>query len=541
MISLYSLSTSAEAKKVLWRRGPAILLAVLLLLSLTACSKKQAPEETEVTTTVTTPVPTTTPTPTEDPQTKRWNAARTIFEDKAGDFPTDVKLNPTSCNLLDLRMADYQLRELVAQNMRADGWALLAGMNLPATDVVLDQPEVDTILASIPQYPAAVVSPVGLWFALAGLSELAEPGEAKLNFDTLLYPSVLTEGDKEDVQNALLASLKGQPGDDSYYFTLANFGLLNSDYTLDPEARDKASCVGLPVLQNNLGTIDTLKEMYGALGLTANTLDSENFKHDFNLLSAVVFEDAWFQDFDPAETKDGVFEGINGEVDVRTMFQEQEAWEYTEDGICQKIAIPLLSGGRLTIWQPFENIPVDQLLLALASDKHALNQYQEDVWVNGEDRQDIFMHRDVASSIGYLLPDIRYAWTDPELEFWEGKLGLPKFKFNKELSVYSPLSAKLDTLTLPAGDVVGTDQDGNPQISDLDVTAGDLRQLVNFKVDENIGTAELRDDLRVRHSAKARGDRFTFTVERPFVFELSYNGIPIYLGIIRDLTGLEID
>ena len=192
------------------------------------------------------------------------------------------------------------------------------------------------------------------------------------------------------------------------------------------------------------------------------------------------------------------------------------------------------------IWQPYEGIPIDEFLLALASDKHAINRYQEELWLTAEDREDIYMLRDVVSSLGYYLPNIRYAWSEPELEFWTGDLFLPKFGINEELSVRAAYGEQLDALTLPAGDVIGKDQDGNPQIAERGVTTGDVRQLVNFKVDENIGTAELRDDLRVRHSAKARGETFTFSVERPFLFELTYNDIPIYQGVIRDLTDLAI-
>jgi serpin B len=211
------------------------------------------------------------------------------------------------------------------------------------------------------------------------------------------------------------------------------------------------------------------------------------------IMNAIWFEGSWSRQFDPDDTSEAPFYGMDGQTRVQMMAQEY-AFQYADVDGGQFISLPYGDGSlAMYVFLPDKESTLDAAVSAL----------DESVWSG---------------------------WMD-SLAQKQGTVALPRFKLEYETYLKETLAA------------LGMANAFDPDKADFSGIAQaayihDVRHKTFIDVDEKGPRAAAVTSVEMRvTSAAPTEDTFTMTVDRPFLFAIAEQetGAILFMGAVKNL------
>ena len=219
-------------------------------------------------------------------------------------------------------------------------------------------------------YENLVCSPYSVWLPLAALANAATP-QSKAALLAALGASGLTDADVNMASSRMLYDLTNLRNRESAGFynplKIANAIFVGNTVTLRQEfaqtfmdyyrgssinvdfsSRDAANAVNRWASDNTDGLIKNLIQEFDPETVAA-------------IASAIYFSDRWIWEFNPEQTKEGVFHAPGGDTTAFYMLREGNGQTYYEDDKVQAMPLRFTTGGGLYIILPKTGSAADVL------------------------------------------------------------------------------------------------------------------------------------------------------------------------------------
>lgn len=203
------------------------------------------------------------------------------------------------------------------------------------------------------------------------------------------------------------------------------------------------------------------------------------------LMNLLYFKSNWVDTFSEDATSSDIYYGLEKETTVDMMFQS-EYFAYLETESFQAVKLPYVNGAELLVVLPEEA---------------ATN---EEMWA---------FYQEAASAAD---------WTEAKVE-----LSLPKWSMRASFELTETLALLgLENFTDSLGETQFSTHD------DEELAISKILQSIMFKLDENGTEAAAVTEMNIEKTAlPIEEDPIEMIVNRPFVYGIQYEGIPLFEGI----------
>jgi len=358
--------------------------------------------------------------------------------------------------------------------------------------------------------PNFVCSPFSVWLPLAALVNATDDAQ-KDALLSALGAAGLTADDINTAASRMLYDLTRQYWaqnypDQSYDpLQIANAIFVGSDVTLKPSfAQTFADYYRGSVMNVDFSSPSAVDAVNKWASDNTDGLITEVVK-EFDPLTvaaianAIYFSDGWSQQFDPGQTTQGPFHGVNGDSTAEFMLKGGDGLPYYEDGTLQAMPLYFQSGGALWILLPKDG-DANGLLSSMTS-----NYFSQ-------------IQQGTAPATGNLL--------------------LPRFSVDSGLDLTDALKA----LGVPLFDAESAPLTGGLIEENIPVWASGATQQALIKVDEHGTTAAAVTVIGVDAAGMPLQTKpFSMNCDRPFVFVLTGNTVDggaqvLFTGMVGQIT-----
>ena len=216
---------------------------------------------------------------------------------------------------------------------------------------------------------------------------------------------------------------------------------------------------------------------------------AENGDRVLTLAATAYVSETWRENFDPERSRTGVFHAAGGDVDCTFMNADMDSTDYARGENYTAVALPTNDGGRFFLILPDEGTTVAELL------------------ESGEYLQTLF---------------------DPDLKGQQVILSMPKF----DITASTDLKDDLQELGIQRAFSFTGDFSGTLGSSLQPVCVADAVQTARITVNETgirAGSGEFWDLI-----SKSAAQPVRVTLDRPFLFVLMLDSIPLYAGVVAE-------
>lgn len=212
------------------------------------------------------------------------------------------------------------------------------------------------------------------------------------------------------------------------------------------------------------------------------------------LATTINFHAKWSNEFNEEATQNGVFHGVDGDIDCDFMHEDQTSYYWGEK--FSAVSKYLENDSDMWFILPDENVSVDELL---------------------QDEQ----------LMEFILSD-KYEWKNNE--YITVHLSVPKFDVSSDMDLISDLKA------LGVTDVFDPAiSDFTPMTSDVgEIYLSQAKHAVRVKIDEEGCTAASYTVMAAVAAGLPPEEEMDFILDRPFVFVITGNGeMPLFVGVVN--------
>lgn len=234
-----------------------------------------------------------------------------------------------------------------------------------------------------------------------------------------------------------------------------------------------------------------LNQLSGGIDLTPGP---KSVATTMALVSTVYLKGTWHDEFDPARNTDGIFHSPGGDKTVTYMNRDGIETTYYWGDSFGAVRLGMRNGTSLWLILPDEDKTTDDVL--------AEGEYLQ---IFGSDYEDS--------------------------KYMEVNLTMPKFDFSNELDLIGGLK---ELGVTEAFDENGGDF-GETFDTDLPIFVDRISQASRISVDEQGVTASVYIELMWGAGAAAPPDEvIDFVLDRPFVFAVTTESIPMFVGVVNE-------
>ena len=239
-------------------------------------------------------------------------------------------------------------------------------------------------------------------------------------------------------------------------------------------------------LDNNTG--DLLKDSTDKIDLSTDTV--------LALYSTLFFQAKWSDEFDEKNNTDGIFHGINGDTNVTYMNKKLSQMYYYWHDDFSAVGLSLKNGSTMWFILPDERKTTADILNDGAYGKLISSGNTEDGWQNKK--------------------------------YMKVNLSVPKF------DVYANISLKDGLKKMGVTKVFDIESSYFTAItSDTPVYVSAVNQSARVEIDEKGVKAATYIELPGNGSAMPPEEIIDFILEKPFVFVISKNNLPLFTGVVN--------